>query len=150
MKPVDMQFMETGKEGATPGDCFRCCVASLLELPIEDVPHFCDLPDPSVHWITRTQDWLYGRGLYYLQVNTIPHGWLLKKRPLIVIAGGKSPRGNWGHCVVGELKRWDSFKMTHDPHPSRAGIVGEPEDFGLFVKLFLGEPVPTVPCEVTE
>jgi hypothetical protein len=26
----------------TMGDCFRACVASILELPYEEVPHFMD------------------------------------------------------------------------------------------------------------
>jgi hypothetical protein len=69
----------------------------------------------------------------YLQVAGIPW-WCLSKRYPLVIAGGKSPRGTWGHCVVGELSR-AGYRMIHDPHPSRLGLVGEPEDFGVFMKL---------------
>lgn len=37
-----------------------------------------------------------------------------------VIARGKSPREK-AHAVL-----WDDDGLLHDPHPSRAGLVGEP------------------------
>lgn len=36
-------------EDVTPGDCWRACLASLLEVPRDDVPHFIDLyPVPDL------------------------------------------------------------------------------------------------------
>jgi hypothetical protein len=55
LKPVDMAHMESGVPGSTPGDCFRCCVATILGLSRDEVPHFCDLPDPATLWVLRTQ-----------------------------------------------------------------------------------------------
>lgn len=55
----------------TPGDCFKCCVASILELPYEDVPHFVNREvtttdlDGTVHaldWLTGVNLWLQRRG----------------------------------------------------------------------------------------
>jgi hypothetical protein len=40
------------------GDCIRACVASILELDAEDVPHFAhDNPDGTVAFV-RLRDWL--------------------------------------------------------------------------------------------
>ncbi len=135
MTPVDMLHLEHGQPGATPGDCFRCCVASLLDLPASEVPHFCDWPSPSINWVPRLAAWLAPRGLLYLPLDGIPDCWLAGDRRPLVIAGGKSPRGEWGHNVVGELSR-AGYRLVHDPHPSRAGLVGEPEDYGLFLRLW--------------
>lgn len=135
MTPADMLHLEHGQPNAIPGDCFRACIATLLDLPTADVPHFCDLPDPDTHWIRRTQDWLAERGMFYLNVQTIPWGFLQRNRRPTVIGGGKSPRGTWGHCVVGELTR-DGFTILHDPHPSRAGLDGHPDDFGILMRLW--------------
>jgi hypothetical protein len=41
MMPVEMIVDHCPEEGRY-GDCFRACVASLMELPAEAVPHFCD------------------------------------------------------------------------------------------------------------
>jgi hypothetical protein len=40
MKPVPQRIVASGYDGGLPGDCVKCCVASILELPYEDVPHF--------------------------------------------------------------------------------------------------------------
>jgi len=60
-----------------PGDCFKCCVASILELPYEDVPHFVagewlvaprdsdgtvTGPPARVYWMTALNDWLRSTG----------------------------------------------------------------------------------------
>jgi hypothetical protein len=46
--------------------------------------------------------------------------------PRYAVATGQSPRyAGVGHAVVWEF----GVGMVHDPHPSRAGIVGEPQTF---------------------
>lgn len=57
---------------------------------------------------------------------------MLQASPL-VMARSKSPRGNWGYWVIVELSR-DGYKLIHDTHPSRDGLIGEPEDWGILVK----------------
>lgn len=134
MTPVDQLHLHSDEPDAEFGDCFRACVATLLDLPALEVPHFCRRPDPAVQWLKRTQDWLARRGLLYVEVNAVPWAYLQRPRRPLVIAGGKSPRGAFGHNVVGEISR-DGFRLVHDPHPSRAGLVGEPEDYGIFMRL---------------
>lgn len=127
MIPVDQTVIHSE---STKGNCFAACIASLLELPCDDVPNFAALED----WLPQCSRWLENRGLgiLYVAINSADLAWHL--RDCYVIAGGRSPRGSFGHCVVARLDRGD-WKMVHDPHPSRAGIVGDPDDFAFLVKL---------------
>jgi hypothetical protein len=36
MTPVDQEFL---KERGEPGDCWRACIATILGLPLAEVPH---------------------------------------------------------------------------------------------------------------
>lgn len=42
MKPVMQLVVDKGK-----GDCWRCCIASILELPAEAVPNFVGDAQPK-------------------------------------------------------------------------------------------------------
>lgn len=52
MKPV-MQTLF----GKNNGNCLPACLASILEIPLEAVPHFCRLYDDD-HWAQHMSDWL--------------------------------------------------------------------------------------------
>jgi len=134
MIPVDMLHLDHGKPDAEYGDCMRACVASLFELPPEDVPHFCS-KDYVNTWVQCVNEWASKRGYFFTQIETIPL-WSLTRNlgDIYLMAGGKSPRGDWGHWVINKLSR-DGSHLFHDPHPSRAGLVGEPEDYGVFIRL---------------
>jgi hypothetical protein len=135
MTPVDMLHLDMGAPGAEVGDCFRCCIASLLDLPRDEVPHFAGGPDGNAMWIIRTQLFLAQYDLFYVQVENVVWPWMRGQSRTLAIAGGKSPRGvKGGHAIVVEVSR-NGWEMVHDPHPSRAGIVGDPEDYGLLCKL---------------
>lgn len=130
LKPVDQTRFVPDK-----GNCFAACVASLLELNIDDVPNFVFLePD----WIKATQEWLAGRGLGMLALFTHEAGYFGNLYPLpaglLCIIGGKSPRGDFGHAVVARAHAW-KFDVIHDPHPSRAGLAGEPERVYFLIPL---------------
>ncbi len=96
-----------------PGDCMRTAVASLLDLPIEAVPHFVLFDEPGA-WFEAFNLWLRGRGLY---VKPLRAGHVDRE----CLALGMSPR-DVEHIVV-----WGPDGLVHDPHPSRAGI--EPRQF---------------------
>lgn len=131
------------------GDCMRACLASILDLAYNDVPHVCHHPrgydveeDPLADehgqlWWRRTRRWLrdqdrdvFSTGLA-CQVDP--------PRPPIyivladgdwepweghVIASGPSPRGRVRHAVVGWYHAEGRGDVIHDPHPSRAGLAG--------------------------
>ena len=103
MKPVDQTLF-----GSPGGNCLPACVASLLNLTIEDVPHF-----GAEDWFDRLNDWLAPRG-YYAMCFTLPTEW---RPPGLYILAGKSPRFTTLHAVVAR-----GNEVIHDPHPSRAGV----------------------------
>lgn len=125
MRPVDQTTFGIPRgEGFEVGNCFSACVASLLELPIEDVPTFvtCE-PGDRLIWRTHFLSWLKPRGYYALtfqyneDIHCMPEGFC--------ILGGQSPRGS--HAVVA-----DKLTIVHDPHPSRAGLITR-EDFTVLI-----------------
>lgn len=135
MKPVDMTTVHEPPDSI--GDCFRCCIASILELPPEDVPHVYD----SEGWrdesgkvgMQRLQDFLRERGFRFLEIEWEADALPNWKEQLAFhhTLSGISPRGNQ-HAVVGY-----GGQMVHDPHPSRAGIAPENGNFrvGIICKL---------------
>ena len=61
MKPVYQTIF-----GKTNGNCFAACIASILEMDLEDVPHFCRGDNPE--WMFDLNEWLYQFGLGALTV----------------------------------------------------------------------------------
>lgn len=104
MKPVDQN-----KFGVGQGNCFSACVASLLELPLADVPYFMGEED----WLPGFAMWLEPRGFYPVIFGlALAEEW----RPMgLHILGGIGPRG--AHAVVAR-----GSEVVHDPHPSREGL----------------------------
>lgn len=114
MKPVDQtKFFD--KEAGTHGNCQQAAIASLLELPLEDVPDFMHPNgeyEPSGFW-ERFFAFCRSRGYepyerFYDRGEPTFRGYYL--------AYGTSPRGV-EHAVV-----YHDGKLAHDPHPSRGGI----------------------------
>lgn len=124
MKPVDQTRF--GGPDAAPderGDCWSACIASLLEVPMAEVPHFIR-HDTMDEINEEVRVWMLARGFLLLTLK--PDGW---EPPdgAFAIAAGAGPRGH-RHCVV-----WQGGRgMAHDPHPSRAGLAGPPDEFDLF------------------
>lgn len=102
MKQVT-QTITVGDSSGLPGNCLQAAVASLLELDLEEVPHFALYDD----WLERLVDFAHDHGY---GVNNQP------ERPVFGLAFGPSPRGV-SHAVV------CSGDETWDPHPSRDGLV---------------------------
>lgn len=106
MKPVDQTTF-----GAPGGNCFSACIASILHLPIDEVPYFMSDDVNGREWIANLGEWLKPRGMYPLILSE--HA----KVPGIHILHGTSPRGPTRHAVVAL-----GDTIIHDPHPSRKGI----------------------------
>ena len=109
------------------GDCWAACLASLLELPLEIVPNFCAMDHAEGDWWDATQAWLVSRGMVGIEINVRdrPTGYLMPMPPTYCIVSGKSPRGDYGHSVIG-LVNGPNIEIAHDPHSSRAGLDGPP------------------------
>jgi hypothetical protein len=107
MTPVDQEFLHDPPK--QNGDCLRAVTASLLDLPISQVPHFCEAKDGE-GWFLRWTLWLQGRGLC-----VVP---LCGQQDIAAfhVAIGLSRRGN-PHAVV-----MRNGQVVHDPHPTRDGL----------------------------
>lgn len=123
--PVDQTSFGDGAGGAEPGNCFAACVASLLDLPIAAVPNFAT----ELAWFQALAKWSWTRGLWPFRLLVSPH--LIEATPpsLCYIASGPGPRG-FRHAVV-----MRDGALVHDPHPSRAGLASEPDNFYVFARL---------------
>jgi hypothetical protein len=122
MKPVEQTvLMPPG------GNCFAACMASILELPLDAVPHF-----EEDDWVIRWNEWLRPRNLA-IMVCTLPEDENLQRRyretcmPGFTIPGADSPRGPWQHAVVA----FDG-ELVWDPHPQREMGVGTWRDVAYF------------------
>jgi hypothetical protein len=125
MTPIDQTIFEDGR-----GDCLRACVASILGLSAADVPNFSE--DKS--YAHGAAVFLRKRGYTVLRIDWTGDGYTHEQYVSCLearcILSGWSPRRNSDgtrrqHAVVGRANGW-SFVVDHDPHPSRAGIVGQP------------------------
>jgi hypothetical protein len=106
----------SGESNPEPGNCFAACLASILELPIEDVPNFVAFKSD---WWWKLNRWLYEKfDSIFIQ---IPSAASYDADCLgYFISSGKGPRG-LNHSVV----CFGTDGMVWDPHPSGDGIVEE-------------------------
>jgi hypothetical protein len=114
--------------------CFQAAVASVLELPIAEVPDFCAPGFNGRDWWGGFLNWCKSRGLMAVEFRLREREACFAELPdgLICILSGLSPRGI-NHSVVAQYSG-GKFEIVHDPHSSRLGIVGFPQDILVFVR----------------
>lgn len=125
---------------AERGNCYPACLASILGVPLEKVPHFWAEHETVAEGWAAIRAWLRSVGGY----STVTYDWSvfrehLEHWQLVVgesacIFSGASPRGDYQHAVVGRLTD-TGWELLHDPHPSGAGIVGAPNCIDLLLQL---------------
>jgi len=100
------------------GNCFSACLASLFELPLEEVPNFFTVAGPydDAAWWSAVRDWLRPRG-YGIMFNDLRDPEHLKLFEGYFIVSGKSSR-NVDHATI-----WKDGVMVHDPHPEQCGLI---------------------------
>lgn len=102
------------------GNCLAACIASLIEVPIEDVDFSC--ADHPHTWDDVAREKLRPFGLSYIYAKVRREGGkgypALWTGPTLCIAHGPSPRAT-DHAVVYDC-RWK--RHAHDPHPDNVGI----------------------------
>jgi hypothetical protein len=132
MKPVD-QIVKHDPDNGQHGDCMRACIASLLELPAVEVPHFLhDGCDQHV-FNRRINEFLALHDACLMVFNS----WDMQETidgsqiggDVYHIISGPSPRGDWWHSVVG-----CNGRIVHDPHPDKTGLAEGEREFGLILK----------------
>ncbi len=122
MKPITQTLFGEGT-----GNCLTACLASIMEVRIDEAPSAyvgdgSGFNEDLAHWErTLTQrmaamgwEWAVWPGDSAAEVLTEGE---------YCILGGKSPRGDFHHAIVG---RWVKGKihMVHDPHPSSDEVNG--------------------------
>ncbi|HRW61546.1 MAG: hypothetical protein KDK08_05130 [Rhizobiaceae bacterium] len=137
MTPQKQLYLHDPENGVW-GDCQRAAIASILDRPVEDVPHFffdgCDGDTAD----KRIDDWLSMLNLKMIfvpfegsELQNILNLQAMFQPGIHYMLVGKSRTGV-NHCVVCK----DS-EIVHDPSLTDAGIVG-PTDEGLFWIQYLG------------
>lgn len=131
MKPI---FQTLGGKGT--GNCFTACLASIFEIPIESIPHFCRDTPENEDWVQKVQEWLaiYGFGAFEFNppfhTSTLPIG-------VYCIISGVGPRDDIQHAVVGRTNP-EGFAWCHDPGGEWDGetpMLKTPTSVMLFVPL---------------
>lgn len=108
------------------GDCFRACVAAILEMKIDDVPHFCEGGDHEGKWFVAFRTWLFNRGMcvvtYKWGGDAPPqamHGYCLVSVP----SRHPDAQKGWLHSVVGRSELGNDGQLhlhiVHDPNSCR-------------------------------
>jgi hypothetical protein len=117
MRPVYQTITKLDPENGQWGDCLRACIASLFEMDIEGVPHFCDeRAYPEGHY-PAVQEWLKRRDLtmiaYPVPADKMEeHGEAMRALGVdcFYLVGGRSGLSN--HVVVAQYGA-----CVHDPYP---------------------------------
>ncbi|HWB38319.1 MAG TPA: hypothetical protein VHA75_20065 [Rugosimonospora sp.] len=116
MTPVVQTIFATGQPDSPIGNCLQAAIASLLDLPLDDVPHFVGddvATDGELHWWTQWRRWCADRGLVVRDgVDLEPGEYYL--------GGGPSPRDpeHRSHVAV-----YRNGELIHDPYPGGTGVV---------------------------
>jgi len=122
-----------GDAGATPGNCTQAALASLLDLPLDQVPHLILFHE----WHKATKLFLDGMGKtlrVYVAPGEVREYWAyigvkvagLDRVPSgqMILAMGPSHNGPWAHIVV-----WKGGQLVHDTHPNGKGLNGPPTEY---------------------
>lgn len=114
MKPIKQSSF-----GTEMGNCFSACIASLLELPLEEVPNFCA---DKEGWPRNAIDWLRNRGYAFIGMpyDDVPKEVAIRDMQQFggyFIVSGTSPRFDCLHSVL-----YKDGKLIHDPHPDGDGV----------------------------
>lgn len=130
MTPVD-QNRFTPVDLSDTGNCMSACLATIMDLPLSEVPHFAEMKEGwfQPFWDFLTKHKYVFRGMYFFTTtdpNVRPAGtWeqLAKLCPGVdgyFVCGGTSHRDHVtnGHAVVYNSEG----QMVHDPHPNRDGL----------------------------
>jgi len=122
MKTVDQKIVGLGI-----GDCFRACVASILEFPIDNMPNFWEQTQDTHNFWKLVNTWVYANFKCKFLVVTFTEETKHLISNILCIAFGQTDRSDEDHAVI-----WLNG-LIHDPHPSKTGIINDPDTFAIFI-----------------
>lgn len=142
MTPVDAQFKHHDPDAGVHGDCLRACIASLLDLRVEAVPHFFHADRTNEAGYELLNRWLGIRGLWEVNIPFLDPG-----QPVNWIVGNLGSRFGDRHWMfTGNSRRGYAHvvvcrgpEVVHDPtYGFPHGIVG-PDSDGHYWTSFLAK-----------
>lgn len=108
-----------------PGNCVAACVATLVGVPLDQVPHFIefgivygDSEDVGAvstgnNWWAMLLGYLAAKGYWPVELEALTDA----ETDEFLLVAGMSPRGLL-HQVI-----YRGDRLWHDPHPSRDGVL---------------------------
>lgn len=108
MKPVFQTLV-----GPVDGNCLAACIASLLEIGIDDVPDLSPHPEDAMGWTLKFREYMKSHGVYPVIYSP---GYFQPPAGVYYLIWGTSPR-NLPHSVIGR-----NGKIVHDPNPAGGGV----------------------------
>ena len=135
MIPVKQQNLHRPSEGVW-GDCHRAAIASILEKPLDDVPHFGDGGPDGEEFARREADYLRAQGIVPIRVIYTDDLPLVlaavgKMNPGVCYLLGGQSRTGVDHTVVGL-----NDAIAHDPSINESGIIGPCADGYYWITFF--------------
>ena len=107
-------------------DCWKACVASLLELPYQEVAAAKAGDDEG--WYSFWKRWFADRGFAWWE-RPIDGGRYVGFGELTIVSGA-SPRTDGDHCVLAQ-----NGEIVWDPHPQREMGIGPITSVTMLVPL---------------
>jgi hypothetical protein len=108
----------------TEGNCYSACIASLLDMSLDEVPYFAEgagQHDSGIFW-ERVFSFLEMNGYDIRFFDYDKHSISLEPDQFYIVAG-KSPRG-YMHGVI-----YKGNQLYHDPHPDNTGVIPQTIDY---------------------
>ena len=115
MQPIKQTILHDPDNGQY-GNCFQACIASLLEMPITQVPHFYEHGENGSEALSKLNTWLALHGMGFFDISGNIGDIFKNNANTYHIISDYSPRNNF-HTVIGL-----NGEMVFDPHPSNDGI----------------------------
>jgi hypothetical protein len=125
--------------GSQHGNCWAACIASVLELRLDELPDISPADD-NVNWWDDWVGWFKTEGIQFFYMDFAGDTPWIMTEGTHVILSGKSPRAkaegkNFLHCIVARYELSNGkhyFRFVHDPYPDSGPpsqwFVGDPEN----------------------
>ena len=131
MKPVKQRYRHDPANGVW-GDCHRACIASMLDLELDQVPHFGDGGPSDIEFMRRVDQFLATLDMaqvffaFPTDIDHVHQVMRVSNPGIYWILGGKSTTG-CAHSVI-----CLDDKIVHDPSLNDAGIVAPCDEDGCY------------------
>jgi hypothetical protein len=113
---------------ADTGNCFAASLASVLDLPVGDVPNFAG--DYGDDWERAADVWLASKGLRFVTIGFASYETFANtyfgNHGAYCIVSGPSNYANRGHAMVGRVSESGGIEIVHNPQRGAAPL---PEGF---------------------